>query len=590
MTDNASAAPRIAPMSYDARGLPVYSCTLTPAHIRDPVLCLVPPAGILPVVFVPGIMGSNLKSAGQPREQSEPVWRLDAGLGGHPLTLFRFWSGESAGTRQRVLHPERVTVDNDGAVPSRAAGTVMEPPGEPARQRKQALNDRYRERGWGEVSESSYHSFLLWLEDTLNSSYLPHQWPAFQLNSKHLEMPDNGAPHPCLKPGLDVPLAALGQQLLRELPHLKTDDLSARAEYRMPVHAVGYNWLGDNEDAAKKLAARIEEIRHQYGRNCQQVILVTHSMGGLVARRCAQLPGMSDLIAGVIHGVMPAAGAPVAYRRCKVGMQQESAMAGAVIGTTGKEVTAVFAQAPGALQLLPTKNYAAGWLRVQDQNDAPAMAARPVADPYDEIYLRRDRWWAMLREEWLAPVNGTPLSWDDYAENIGMAKRFHERINGAYHPNTYVYYGADPNQPSFESICWKMRRGQGHPDNPLGVSPDAIVVSSMTMADVRDSGSSPQYVGGKRIEQEVRTKGDWYVQTKEISHWELHCAMQDGSGDGTVPVSSGKAPAMQAREGQVQAQIKATGFDHEGSYGVALTRHITLYALIKIAAKAKRPL
>jgi pimeloyl-ACP methyl ester carboxylesterase len=357
----------------------------------------------------------------------------------------------------------------------------------------------------------------------------------------------------------------------------------------MPVHAFGYNWLADNDAAAIKLAGRIEEIRHQYGSQCRQVILVTHSMGGLVARRCAQLPGMSDAIAGVMHGVMPTNGAPVAYRRCKVGMQQESEMAAAVIGVTGQDVTAVFAQSPGALQLLPTKNYSLGWLRLRDPDHAPAMPALPEADPYQEIYLRRDRWWALLREEWLKPKDGVPIEWVHYARNIKKAKQFHERIGAAYHPYTYVYYGADAKQPSFETITWQMRPGRGDLNRPLGVPPEAFVVSTMQMEQVRDQGSSPLYVGGSRVVEHLPARAGRLALSMEVSHWELHCEMQDGIGDGTVPVSSGQAPAAQAREGQVRVQVCATGFDHEGAFKVMQTRHFTLYSLIKIAAQAKRP-
>lgn len=589
MTDTAAPAQRFAPMSYNARGQPVFQWTLTPAEQCDPVILRIPPDAILPVVFVPGIMGSNLKSVPDDGQEAEPVWRLDAGLAGKPVDLFRRWNGVPAGTRQAVLHPDRVTVDDAGAVPERRVGSVIVPSVDSATQSKQALIDRYRERGWGEVGESSYHPFLIWLEDSLNSSYRPHEWPEFQLKSMHLDVPDDPSLQPRLKPGLEVPLAGLGEHLLRQLPHLKTDDLSARAAYRMPVHAFGYNWLADNNVAANKLAERIDEIRRQYGSECQQVILVTHSMGGLVARRCAQLPGMSEAIAGVVHGVMPTHGAPVAYRRCKVGMQQESAMAAAVIGVTGQDVTAVFAQSPGALQLLPTKNYSPGWLRLRDPDHAPAMPARPEADPYQEIYLRRDRWWALLREEWLKPKDGAPAEWKDYAENIELAKLFHERIDAAYHPNTYVYYGADAKQPSFETITWQMRAGRGDLNRPLGVPPDAFVVSTMQMAQVRDQGSSPLYVGGSRVVEHVPVRAGRLAVSMEVSHWELHCEMQDGIGDGTVPVSSGQAPAAQAREGQVRVQVSATGFDHEGAFKVMQTRHFTLYSLIKIAAQAKRP-
>ena len=46
-------------------------------------------------------------------------------------------------------------------------------------------------------------------------------------------------------------------------------------------------------------------------------------MGGLVARACQALPSMEAKIAGKLHGVMPTVGAPVACRRCKVGMMDQ---------------------------------------------------------------------------------------------------------------------------------------------------------------------------------------------------------------------------------------------------------------------------
>ncbi|MNJ65763.1 hypothetical protein D3C77_618000 [compost metagenome] len=76
MTDTAPTAPRFAPMSYDARGHPVFHWTLTPTALCDPVILLIPPEAILPVVFIPGIMGSNLKSVPEVDQESEPVCQV----------------------------------------------------------------------------------------------------------------------------------------------------------------------------------------------------------------------------------------------------------------------------------------------------------------------------------------------------------------------------------------------------------------------------------------------------------------------------------------------------------------------------------
>ncbi|WP_226477261.1 alpha/beta hydrolase [Pseudomonas sp. MWU16-30323] len=593
MTDNPS-APRVAPMTYNARGNPVHTWTMTPSSMTDAVHCILPPDGILPVIFVPGIMGSNLKSKPENLEVSGvPVWRLDAGFLGKNMWLATNWIRKSAGVRQKKLHPLRTDVDNQGAVPKRSAGTVLVPPGRDKKESTLALTKRYIERGWGEVSETSYHAFLLWLEDTLNSEFLPHQWPQFDIRPEHLHTVavEPGPTHITrLKPEIPIGMPGLGATLASQLPSIVSDELVARGGYRMPVHACGYNWLDSNEQAALRLAERIDELMRQYGRNCQQVILVTHSMGGLVARRCAQLPGMAAKIAGVVHGVMPATGAPVAYRRCKVGMSDEDPIAGAVIGPTGQEVTAVFAQAPGALQLLPTQDYTPGWLKLIDDKGVSAMPRQPVKDPYEEIYLRRDRWWGLLREEWLAPKDGDAITWKDFAENIGSAKEFHQDIAGSYHPQTYVYYGSEDKHPSFESITWQMTRG-ANVNGPHGSRPDSFTVSNLQMHQVRDDGRSPVYVGGH--EQPIpplRGDPNAPVKTVQTSYWELHCKMQDGSGDGTVPVSSGSAPIKQARNGGVRHQIKAPGFDHEASYANPLTQQFTLYSLIKIAANAKRPL
>ncbi|MBD8095014.1 alpha/beta hydrolase [Pseudomonas fluorescens] len=598
MTDS-PIKPRIAPMTYNARGNPVHTWTLTPSHITDPVLCMMPPVGVLPVIFVPGIMGSNLKSKpeeqedGDPGEEGVPVWRLDAGFMGKNVWLAVNWINKKAGIRQRLLHPQRVEVDREGAVPKRPVGTVLTPPGPDQKSTLLALTKRYQERGWGEVSETSYHAFLLWLEETLNNEFLPHRWPQFDIRPEHLHTVavETGPTHVTrLKPALNIGMPGLGATLASQLPPIVSDELVARGGYRMPVHACGYNWLDSNEDAAFGLAERIDELMRQYGRNCQQVILVTHSMGGLVARRCAQLPGMADKIAGVVHGVMPATGAPVAYRRCKVGMKDEDPIAGAVIGPTGQEVTAVFAQAPGALQLLPTQDYTPGWLRLVDDQGLSAMPRQPVTDPYEEIYLRRDRWWGLLREEWLAPKDGTPITWGIFADNIKKAKVFHQDISRSYHPQTYVYYGSEDKHPSFESITWKMTRG-ATVNGLHGSRPDSYTVSNLQMHQVRDDGRSPVYVGGhEQAIPPLRGDPDAPIKTVQTSYWELHCKMQDGSGDGTVPVSSGSAPIKQAPYGGVRQQIKAPGFDHEASYTNPLTQQFTLYSIIKIAAKAKEPL
>lgn len=148
--ENDLAERRTAEAIYGSSTNTTIEWTLSSTRFDDMVKLIVQDK-VLPVIFVPGIMGSNLMSNDERRTE---VWRLDT-TAGLPLGLARRMSFSGAATRQRLMHPARTAVDPRGAVPSRTAGSVS---------RKQQYSD---ERFWGEISEGSYHSFLVWLEDVL---------------------------------------------------------------------------------------------------------------------------------------------------------------------------------------------------------------------------------------------------------------------------------------------------------------------------------------------------------------------------------------------------------------------------------------
>ncbi|WP_293026439.1 hypothetical protein [Pandoraea sp.] len=442
-------AVRYAPGSITADGDYIFSWHLTSCQRKDPVILEIPPEEALPVIFVPGIMGSNLRSNDNNGAQKEAVWRLDNSslwnwvpiAKDKPIDLLKEMITALAGDRQQSLHPEKVDVDPGGATPRQAGGSVYDP-------------EQYGERGWGEIGEGSYHGFLLWLEQTLNGQgYNPATWPEFHYPAMSAAPAPGQKPCvPRLPPGIRMSLRGLPDKCDAGPLELYSDDLLARAGYRMPVYACGYNWLDSNLAAAERLRQRILTIiqanNHRHSR-CSRVVLITHSMGGLVARACQQLAGMREAIAGIVHGVMPGVGAAVAYRRCKIGMWDEGGVpakaASQVIGRTGQETTAVFAQAPGALQLLPTRQYRPGWLTIAGPCGKALKTEPRSGDPYKDIYLREDRWWGLIRKEWLNPPNGSGLDWEQYTKNLGKAAKFHDGLQDDYHPNTYIFYGNAPN-------------------------------------------------------------------------------------------------------------------------------------------------
>ncbi|MFJ4056832.1 lipase family alpha/beta hydrolase [Pseudomonas sp. NPDC089743] len=144
---------------------------------------------------------------------------------------------------------------------------------------------------------------------------------------------------------------------------LDIDAYKKASAWSYPVYASGYNWLRSNEESADELAKFIEFVLSDCATRlklkCSQVILVNHSMGGLVARRCAQKH--PEHILGIVHGVQPAIGAATDYRRVRAGWED---LAGRLaIGANAREVTPIFAS-PGPLQLLPNQLYGNNWLNV----------------------------------------------------------------------------------------------------------------------------------------------------------------------------------------------------------------------------------
>ncbi|MGZ5200550.1 MAG: esterase/lipase family protein [Telluria sp.] len=535
---------------------------LTDTKLLDAVQIAVPPQHAIPIVFVPGIMGSNLGDM-----RGNPVWLLNT-IKGQPLGLAAKWSPKEAGVRQRLLHPARTQVYGQGSVPESSVSTGLR-------------QDDFLKRGWGEVSEASYHKFLLWLDQKMNGSRNPANWEDFTHPALATADTAEKKMFRQLPAGLVMSMSGLPEtaESGRRVDPVTSDELLKRAKATYPIYACGYNWLDSNLLAARRLKSRIESIIAENDGphiRCKQVIVVTHSMGGLVARACAQLPGMSQRIVGVVHGVMPATGAAVAYRRCKVGMRDEDYVAGLVIGSNGQEVTAVFAQSPGALQLLPSESYGKGWLSVCDVAGNP-MIALPKSDPYEEIYLEKKKWWGLIREEWLRPPDGAALDWEDFVTNIESARAFHRQITKSYHHNSFVFYVGGKKKQSFQNVRWELKRGNLHEHGPAQAD-----VPTLSHNELRTDGFTKLFVGGEN-RSIITQHGAVGIET---NFWEIRCATCDSEGDGTVPASSGRDPLLSGGKNVLQ-QFELADIEHEPAYKkYPLAQQVAYYAITKLCALA----
>ncbi|MGV3345432.1 hypothetical protein ACGVWS_06685 [Enterobacteriaceae bacterium LUAb1] len=506
------------PFHYNDNGEMVFSLT---SHPRDGSRdrAWIPHPGVIPVIFLPGIMGSNLYSISK-KDKKDPVWRLNGSLSMFP------WLFRGAKTRKDLLHPARVKVDNRGDIVDAVIPAMP-----------QAL---CRERGWGEVGAMSYGETLPWLQSHLN-------------DFNHFEQ---GLRKQMLGEG-----DAWGQQLTQQ-------EWDNSYRYRYPVYAVGYNWLDTNANSALRLKMRIEQILAE--QQAEQVILVTHSMGGLVARYCSEVLGMREKIKGIVHGVMPATGAPAAYRRMKSGTENPGSgfgwlkgwLTSEILGANGEEMSAVFCQSPGPLELLPFKEYGkniAGYSSTPSQSwltiRYPGQAQRyPLDDPFYEIYCNTRDWWKLYDPVLMNPEGAEKTSEEKFKSLVeGTVSLFQTNLAEQYHPNTYAFYGNSAAAVTYGTVTW-------HSDHPSALH----MTSSRYLSEQ-----------GKNQQRDIAWLTHGRRQTESFT-----ISAMDMPGDGTVPWISGIAP--QGKPG-VKA-IKAFSTDHEGAYKTdkADILSYTLWSVIKI--------
>lgn len=519
---------------YDKYGHPLYKVIATPKDKEQWLKIYKMPDRVIPVVFLPGVMGSNLMNP----DDGKPVWTVNGTASMLP------WMGRGPAKRKKLLDPTKTVVDPSGKIETESP-------------EERLLFSSRRERGWGEVGAMSYGTFLPWLQAALNDNQA-------MLKNKTSK---NGS--------LTLRERLMNKPLGAEIGecNLTFDEVALSYQYLFPVHAVGYNWLQSNVDSAQALAERIDKIINDYkssGRKCEKVILVTHSMGGLVARYYSELLegnyGKKNIL-GIVHGVMPDRGAPMAYKRMKAG---EAGLVGLVIGSSGAEMTPVLAQSPGPLQLLPGKGYGMGWFHIEG-----LQQPLPQTDPYKDIYTERSAWWGLCEERFINPDNKKmdklqlENDWQSFKSIIFTdVQMFIEDLNGHYHEHTYAFYGNDGGKyPSYAELHWKDVSGKHTPEAYRSQVCEQGVV----------------FYPADKFNQTIRyatleTPDQGYVFRK----YELLPPAEDG--DGTVPVKAAVINSL-----GLKAQL-GVGVDHEGAYKSDNTmdaRWFTLRSIIRIAQQVK---
>lgn len=511
---------------------------------------------VIPLIFVPGIMGSRLRMA-KGDDAKEKAWDPDDPL--FMLSTFGFFT-VSAANRKAVLVGNKfdtkyLYVDNDDRNHNKKFTS--------------AIDTTRAERGWGGVFWGSYGRFLKELQS--------HQWP-------------------------------------EPISHC----------FEFPVHAFGYNWSASCDANGRKLGEYIDQTLDLYRngldetgqkvpRLCEQVILVTHSMGGLVARSACLLHQAEKKVLGIVHGVQPTTGSPAAYWRMKAGFERPrfevdgdswwrffnplklvdavgrkvvGNITAATLGSNGEEVTSLLANMPGGLQLLPTPQYLDNtgrreWLCYQKQDGT--MLTLPKADPYMEIYLEQKQPWRMVNPGWIDPgqtkaantINPVNLPWRQYELNLNEAKFFHaslETLEKQAHHETVQFYSTGLDSPDQVRYTRRPYEPRQTPDSWRNLE---------LLHQFTNKGEFRGYVDEK----------DKPLPTSDGAAAIIALAMPDGSGDGTVPDSSGRALSLEPDRtvaiGETDSTRYESRFDrgHEGIFQTKSAKQIVIRSIVNLALK-----
>jgi pimeloyl-ACP methyl ester carboxylesterase len=587
---------------------------LTPAHTEQrETIFLAPPNRVIPVIFLPGIMGSNLRMSrrrkGDLKSQDDIAWRPDNLGASTLLTKVRKAAYLNPQKRQMKLDPDETEVDyyryteNQGRFdPSGAISQQsdirhsnvpdflpdvglltsddlfvgLDLSKKPPNAATAAQKARWR--GWSEISFGDYGGALSTLERRLNHIIsalygLDMFWISNDSANSQLVSVTGTSPKLWGAPNA----AALEQKEVLRV-----------ANCLYPVHAMGYNWLQSNAVSAKKTAVRIRDLIKTYqahGHKCDKVILVTHSMGGILARALIhpEMGGINDCVLGIYHSVQPVYGSAAAYKRVRSGVDGHSPAA-AVIGNTGQDVTAVFANAPGPLELLPTPEYGHNWLKVQDRDGkiltqwpadtgvsgSPGNATKTqgaTTTPVDDIYTQEpENWWRLINPDWINPAGRTfrdSSATESVNEKIANAQSFHAEINNTFHAHTYASYGADVKNLTYGNVIYKIEP-LSFEDINVNTAAAAAKESPLLWKLVSEDGT-----------------GELIVSLKDRRKFRLKLLPPQDAGDGTVP-SYYSAAKVKATVHFVQI-----GYDHQGSYKADAVGVSMLYAMIKIANTAE---
>lgn len=594
------------PSSIDTDGTPCAHAVITPDADRRQKECVFDNRPPIPVIFLPGVMGTLLCD----KDSGASLWappNLDSVASAIPGVLSVLTGYfQSAAQRQTRFNPLQAVVDPSGPVISidkhRFGFDQVEA----------------RRRGWSTVHRWSYQHMLLWLQDMLDH--------AMHLGDLH-DVWANGDPEGkefTFQSLFGADPAAYGAHGAQKPEPLTKDSAVFKSflTYRYPVYAIGYNFLQSNQvsgqqvldgidvrDRRTKKVTRIMGIREICRENrTDKAIIVTHSMGGVVARFASQLCGGAGDMLGVIHGAQPATGAPLFAKRFRTGGEgntlKDRLTNKSLLGRNDAEFVAIAANAEGPMELSPMPDYNNSqpwWIFTNRARESCMALPSNGNSALDELYTN-DKWYGLVPDNsMLDPAgivkkrlaqDGSGRSvYDNYIKTITTVTTRQKTLVNNYHPNTYAMYGTGSLETASLGLQPRPSKLEpGLPDEELQTWGNVVWhIDTDDMPSVADLQAATLIRDDHHGQLTILLRG----QAVKVTVQQRSVAGKGNgieNGDGTVPQWSAEAQGRGLvpnvpgdKANGVQMAFVQGGYEHQFCFDHPWSRWALLYSIAQIA-------